>query len=228
MTQGTLDRSAYREISEDLFASPLVSEQTAQAVKDKLKEMGKMRAEEVVAQYKLEVMFGTKHTVHGLAYGVLTIWENGTKLHGGGDSSLYICPGKQTKRNDCESIIPDNAMGLSVVMCTGCGVLWKREELFSEQFYRLPIQRWADVLLYWFLKTGMDADIRIKYSYQYKNMDIRKAANVEQERHLKGDFLNRVRDNQHRVARTYPLKNIIKDTSAGADLYTRILAFVRS
>lgn len=228
MTEGIRDRSAYREISEDLFASPLVSEETAQAVKKKLKELNKVYADEVVAKYKLEVMFGTKHTVTGLAYGVMTIWENGTKLHGGGDSSLYICPGKYSRRNECDAIIPDNAMGLSAVMCTHCGILWKREELFSEQFFRLPIQKWADVLLYWFVKTGMDADIKVKYTYRYKDMDIRKASSVELERGLRGDLLDKVRDTQHRVARTYPLKHIIKDTSAGADLYTRILAFVRS
>ena len=228
MTQNTKDRSGYRPITDDLFASPLVDERTAQIVKDKLKELGKFHADEVIANYKLEVMFGTKHTVRGLAYGVLTIWENASKIHGSGDSSLYICPGKTLKKNECEAIIPDNAMGLSVVMCTKCAVLWKREELYSEQFFRLPIQRWADVLLYWFVKTGMDADICLKYSYKYKNMDIRQAAGAEQEKQLKGDFLNRVRDAQHRIPRTYPLKNIIKDTSAGADLYTRILAFVRS
>jgi len=228
MIEGLKDKSAYRQVSDELFASPLVSEQTAQVIKDKLKELNKIRADEVIARYKLEVMFGTKHTVRGLAYGVLTIWENGTKLHGGGDSSLYVCPGKNTKRNDCDAIIPDNAMGLSMVFCTNCGVLWKREELYSEQFFRLPIQRWADVIMYWFVKTGMDADIKIKYSYRYKDMDIRTAAGAEQAKQLRGDILNRVRDKEHRVSRLYPLKNIIKDTSAGADLYTRILAFVRS
>ncbi len=222
------DRSAYRQVTDDLFASPLVDERTAQVIKDKLKELGKIRADEVIAQYKLEVMFGTRHTVRGLAYGVLTIWENGTKLHGGGDSSLYVCPGKYTKRNECDAIIPDNAMGLSVVVCPKCAVMWKREELFSEQFFRLPIQRWADVLLYWFVKTGMDADIRLKYSYKHKNLDIRGAAGHEQERQMKGDLLGKIRDTQHRVARIYPLKNIIQDTAAGADLYTRILSFVRS
>jgi len=222
------DRSKYRQVTDELFASPLVNDETAEAVKRQLKELGKHHADDVVAQYKIEVMFGTKHTVQGLAYGVLTLWENGTKIGGGGDSSLYVCPGKHFKANTCESIIPDNAMGLSVVVCPACGVMWKRHQLFSEQFFRLPIQKWADVILHWFVQTGMDADIRLKYTYRHKNLDIRGAAELEQARQMKGDLLIPIRDKEHRPTKLYPLKNIIKDTSAGADLYTRILSFVRS
>lgn len=228
MTQGIKDRSAYRQVSDELFASPLVEEKTAQAIKDKLKELNKHYADEVMAKYKIEVMFGTKHTVRGLAYGVLTIWENGTKLHGAGDVSIYVCPGKYLGRNNCDALIADTAMGLSVVACSKCGTIWTRSEILSEQFFRMPIQKWAEVVMYWFVKTGMDADIKLKYTYRYKDLDIRGAADAEQQRQLKGDLLNRVRDADHRRARLYPLKNIIQDTSAGADLYTRILAFVRS
>lgn len=225
---GLRDRSEFREVADGLYASPRVSKEAAEAVKRQLEKLGQQSSDDIKAKYKIEILFGTKHTVRGLAYGILTIWENGTKLHGGGDSSLFVCPGKYLKVNECEDIIPDSATGLSVVVCPSCGVMWKRESLISEQFYRLPIQRWADVVMHWFIKTGMDADIRLKYTYRYKNMDIRGVSEVEQDRQLQGDLLNPIRDEKRRTSKIYPLKNIIKDTSAGASLYTRILSFVRS
>lgn len=231
MTQSTptpADRSSFRDVGDNVMASPRVDEKTVQIVKDKLKALNKLRADEVSARYKIEIMFGVNHTVTGLAYGVLTLWENGSKLGGGGDSSIYVCPGKSKRRNECEGLISDRSMGLSKVLCPSCYTLWSRDDMISDQFYRLPLQRWADVVLYWFVKTGMDADIKLKYSYKYKNLDIRGATAEEKEKHLRGELLNKVRDGNRRVARLYPLKNIIADTSAGADLYTRFLAFVRS
>ncbi len=216
-----------RKVAEGVYASPRVSAQEAEAVKRQLAALGQQHADDVVAKYKIEVMFGTKHTVQGLAYGVLTIWESG-QLNGGGENAAYICPGKHKKYNECEGVIPDAAMGLSVVVCPECGVMWKRHDLIGEQFFRLPIQKWADVILHWFIKTGMDADVRLKYTYRHKNLDIRGASEREQDRQMKGDLLNPIRDKEHRTSKLYPLKNIIKDTSAGADLYTRILSFVRS
>jgi len=80
----------------------------------------------------------------------------------------------------------------------------------------------VDVLLKWFLKLEMNADIRVKY---HKD-DIRNAARSEQEKQHMGDILNRARSFERRPCYIYPLRNIIKDTSAGADLRGRIHAFL--
>ena len=223
-----VNHEQYKEYEDNIFISPNVDEATARMVKDKLTQLGKLAPDEVKATYKLEVMFGTEHSVTKTTYGVLTIWSNGAHIRGGGDGAIYVCPGKLLKVNTCNELIPEVSLGLSRVLCPSCKMLWKAEEIVGEHFYRLPIEKWADVILYWFMKTGMNADLKIKYSYKYKNMDIRQATHEEAERKLRGEFLNKVRDANRRKARIYPLRNIIKDTSAGADLYNRILSFVRS
>ena len=74
-----------------------------------------------------------------------------------------------------------------------------------------------------FLKFDHNADIRVKYNYR----SIRDAAAQEQAKSMGGEVLNIARGPGNRVPRLYPLRNILKDASNGADLYGRFLAFLR-
>ena len=217
------DSSSYRDLGE-LCASAAVTDEHVLLAKQHLEKLEKAAAAKCLGFYKIEILFGRDHHVDGRpTSGIVTLWESGTKLHGGGDALLYTCPGKHQKMNDCEEIIPDHLNGRGIVVCPHCRTAWKSEYLIGETYYRFSIKTWAVVIHKLFLRLGMNADIRVKYFYE----DIRKAAEQEQHKELRGDILERARSEEKRTSRVYPLANIIKDVNAGADMYLRILAFLR-
>lgn len=228
MTRGATPLSA------ELLSAPdlQLSEEEQHAVNARKSALDRLLEEQNIAKYKLEVMFSHRHTSQAPTPGTVTWWESGNKLHGGGDSKLYLCDnsepedykGRSLEGVGCRRFIPDSANGLNKVVCPHCMRLWAPEHLVGEIFYRLPIQKWADVLLDWYQRLELRADIRIKYA----RMSIRDAQQREAERGLQGDLLNKARSFEQRSVYIYPLKNIIKDTSAGADLRGRILAFLRA
>lgn len=204
--------------------SPLTEEE-GRLVVEKMKALDSLlEAEKALAKYKLEVLFDEERSFHRPFGGLVTWWESGNKLHGGGDSKMYLCPGQDRRKNGCESLIPDSATGANFVVCPSCGQLWRGEEIFGEVYYRLPVDKWADVLLKWFLELDMNADIRLKYARE----DIRKLSSLEQEKQYGGELLGRLRSSVQRSTATYPLNRIILDVSAGADLRGRILAFLKA
>jgi hypothetical protein len=212
------------EAQAELLATPAVSKEEMAVVQEKIEALDKLLGDKKLAKYKLEVMFGEGRSMHKPFGGTVTWWESGSKLHGGGDNKLYVCPGKERANNGCEALLPDTTTGLNLILCPKCQSLWKAEEVWGEVFYRLPIQTWADVLLSWFLKLGLNADIRIKYARD----DIRGAAFKEQEKKMQGELLTKARSFDRRSTSIYSLANIIKDTSAGAGLHSRILAFLKA
>ncbi len=194
------------------------------AVNARIKALGMILKENKKARYKLEVMFDAERSEHKPFGGIVTFYESGNKLHGGGDTKVYMCPGRHLGRSECESPIPENTSGSSFLMCPTCKKLWKSNEVFGEVWYRLPMQKWADVMHRWFLKLEMDADIRIKYARD----DIRHIARLEQERKRGGELYAKARDEDRRTTAIYELANMIKDAESGGDVRTRILAFLRS
>lgn len=208
----------------ELIASPAIAPEEMAKVEEKIKALDKLLGQKKLAKYKLEVMFGEDRSHSRPFAGVVTWWESGNKLHGGGDSKLYLCPGQDRVGNGCSAWLPDSCNGLNFIVCPECKSLWRSEEVFGEVFYRLPMQKWADVLLSWFLKLGLNADIRIKYARE----DIRGAALREQEKRMDGELLSQARSFDKRSTAIYTLANIIRDTSAGADLHARILAFLKA
>ena len=218
-------RDQFRQVEGEtsLFASPSVTDAELAEWRDRMKLFeGK---DKPVAAYKLEIQFGVDHHVAGpnTTYGSITIWENGSHFNGGGDALLYTCPGKFQKVNDCEAIIPDSVNGRRVVVCPACMMAWRSSHLIGQTFYRLPIQKWAEVVHRWYIRLNLDADIRVKYHYD----DIRVAAEAEQQKELRGEVLEKARSAARRKPRVYPLENIVRDLNAGADLQTRILAFLK-
>lgn len=219
---GTHRREEYRDAGGGIMLSPGVTDEEFNELRDRLKLFeGK---DLPPAKYKLEVQFGRDHHVDGRPmYGMVTAWENGTHFNGGGDQLLYSCPGKHLQVNGCEAVIPNEKVGSPVIVCPTCFVAWKREQLIGETWYRLPPQKWAEVLHGWFKRLKSDVDIKIKYNYD----DIRRVSGAEQVKELRGEALEFARSAARRKSRVYPLHNIVKDTSAGADLEKRLLAFVR-
>lgn len=212
----------------EFHVSERLTEEDRNILARKMEMLDKLLVTERKAKYKLEVFFDEERSMHRPFGGTVTWWESGAKLHGGGDSKMYVCDNNadypHLEGKGCGALIPEAASGLNFLVCTKCGALWKNEEVVGEIFYRLTDLNWAYVLLKWFRLLDHDADIRIKYG----RSDIRTAAMAEVERDRGGELLHRVRSKERRSVSVYPLMNIIKDTSAGADLYKRILAFLRA
>jgi hypothetical protein len=207
---------------EDFRELRALTEEELHRVKQRQEAMDKLFAENGKAKYKLEILFGKEYSLIKPCPGGVSFWESGAKLHGGGDAALHICPGKRLGRNNCEAFIPSAANGLGFLVCPGCGVRWQGEEVTGQILARLPIHKWADLLLTYFYRLQGNCDLVMKYTPR----SIIDAQNQETERSRGGELLERVRS--ARQTRVYPLDRIIKDTAAGADMRQRILAFLRA
>lgn len=209
----------------DLQLGSGITEEEQRAIEARMKQLDLLlKSESRKATYKLEVMFDEERSFHRPFGGTLTLWESGNKLHGGGDTKLYICPGKELRKNGCEGLLNDTSRSRHLLVCPSCGCLWNLGEVFGEIYFRLPMEKWGDVLVSWFIKLNLDADVRLKYARD----DIRTVAMKEQERNIGGELLLKARSEERRSSAIYPLRNIIKDTSAGAGLHSRFLAFLKS
>lgn len=199
-----------------------LSAEEAEEVAAKKKALDALLSQEGLAKYKIEILFSKGYTNNQPSVGAVSFWESGSKFHGGGDTIMHICPGKELKINTCEAFIPDDSHDKGLLICGQCGKLWKGEQVYGQIFARLLPRDWAKLLFKYFVKLNMNADIRIKYHPE----DIRSAAAKEQEKQHMGDLLGKVRE--RRYVRIYPLRNLIKDISAGADLEGRLLAFIKA
>lgn len=213
-----------------LFDAPDIQldPEESHALAERKKGIDRLLEEQGLAKYKLEVMFSHRHTGRAPTPGTVTWWESGNKLHGGGDSKMYLCDNvsghPELDGRGCKALIPDSANGLQFVVCPNCGHLWNPEYMVGEVFYRLSLQKWVDVLLMWYQRLEMRADIRVKYM----RMGIREAQAGMKDPRIGGDLLRKSRTIEQRLVYIYPLKNIIKDTSAGADLSGRISALLKA
>lgn len=197
-----------------------LSPEEQEVVRARIKAVDALLKTEKHAKYKIELFFGAARTVNGPTPGLMSFWESGTKLHGGGDSKIYMCPGKYLKRNECEAPIPESATVSGLNFCAVCRTTWKGDEVIGEIIANLPMRKWAELLLRYFIRMEHNADIYLKHA----KTDIRSHALREQEKDRGGELVTKTRTS--RALHIYPLKNIIKDTSAGADLLVRFNAFL--
>ena len=205
-----------------------LTEEEAANVKKRTEALDRLLDDGQMARYKLEVMFSHRHTGRAPTPGLVTWWESGAKLHGGGDSKLYVCdnsvPDPALEGRGCKHIIGESGNCLTHLVCPHCQMVWKPDQLVGEIYYCLPVEKWADVLLKWYTRLELKADIYVKYG----RLGIKSAQEQEAEKGLRGELLNKVRSPDQRIKLLYPLKNIIKDTSAGASLRDRILALLKA
>ena len=206
---------------ENPLAQAGLTEEKVRALKEKEATADSLRESQGIAKYKIELLLAGDRMAMKPSPGVLTFWESGARLHGGGDAVMHICPGKHLKKNDCEAFIPDSGHSLGFLVCPKCYSRWSGEQVHGQVAFRLTPQGWATVLHRYYMKLGGNADLVIKSM----PLDLRRASDREQERQRGGELLGRVRGKRNTVV--YPLAHIIKDTAAGAGLYERILAFVR-
>lgn len=185
--------------------------------------LGKLLEDKTVkARFKIEIMFGKKRSMSLPTVGVMSFWDNGGKLHGGGDGKIYLCPGRRLGRSDCQALLLDHYNSGQGIVCPGCGVVWKHEEVIGELFFNLPMRKWAEVIYTFYRLCEYNADIYLKHAKD----DIRSVsmAQVEKATWKGSQVLANTRE--RRARHIYPLRNIIKDTSAGADLLSRFYAFL--
>lgn len=202
--------------------APKLTPEEEDTLKKRMLAMDKLLSDKGLAKYKLEVLFERKRSGTQPTFGLLSFWESGSKLHGGGDTKMYICAGKSQKKNDCEAFIPDAGTGYGFLVCPKCKEVWKGEQVTGELGFRLTMQNWATVLVRYFQKLEGNADVYLKYPKE----DIRQVAILEQTKQLHGEQLQKVRTGIQKAI--YPLAHIIRDTAGGADLEKRFYAFLKA
>ena len=201
-------------------AAPTLGDEEKDVLVQKMAALDKLLADQGKAKWKIEVSFFYRRRVTTHSAGAISIWESGTMFHGGGDTKAYFCPGKELKMSACQGAIPDSSNGYGFLVCPKCKEVWRGDQVYGEIFGRWNNRVWSEKILELFRRLDHNADVYLKYP----RSDLRVAAKLEQEKQLMGEKLARVR--QDRVQYIYPLRNIIKDTSNGADLLGRFHAFL--
>lgn len=176
------------------------------------------------AKFKLEVAFSEKRSMHNPFTGIVTAWTNGGFLHGGGDEVVYFC-GHAIDKPDggtrtCATPLSLMFVGKRIAVCPSCKRPSKPEDLVGQVVAKLPMQLWVNLLVRMFGYLEHNADFRMGTL----SGDLRVANEIENEKDHGGDEFEKVRSQREWIA--YPLKNIIKDTAAGAALSNRIRAFL--
>jgi hypothetical protein len=197
-----------------------------QKVDRHLEEKRKFEEANPEATYTLEVMFGKNRSMMDPYAGAVSFWERGA-LGGDGDTKIYICPGRKLKVNDCNGFIPAQSQSVPITtdsgkpmlasICPHCGKRWHPDDVIGEMLIKTTLQHWADVVVYWFVRLDLDADIKLKYHPS----DIRSAAAREQAKQYMGELLNASR--VQRAVELHTMRDIIKEASTGAQLRTCIL-----
>jgi hypothetical protein len=172
---------------------------------------------EVRAKYKIEVTFVEGRTVKGPNRLGIQIWESGKRFHGGGDELMFWCKdNRKGEDGGCWSPIPSDCIRGGVGICPACKRAVNAELLTNMRLGYVTSQNLAKELVLMFRQLGSNCDIYVKYhktDIHYIAMEREKGPDVA--RRLKGMHI-------------YPLKNIIVDTSNGADLEKRFYAFICS
>ena len=188
-----------------------------QLVQEKLEGIYESELNQAKARFKLEVAFMESRSRMSPYLGVVCIWTNGGFAHGGGK--------KLNKRDEvvvCGAPIDLKFVSRDVAVCAECRQAIKPKELTGQIIAKLTSQDWAHLMTKLFVRLEGNADVRMGFM----EGDLRVAAGTEQEKQLHGDNLHEVRDRRNWVI--YPLKSIIKDTSAGSSFYNRIRAFLEA
>ena len=203
-----------------------LSKKEVQAVAEKLQSIDKLFEGKAQAKYKIEVQFGKARSTWKPFHGAMSMYLSGAKLDGGGDEKMYMCP-----RDDCSGIIlpisrhveiTEEGKAVARAPCSMCHVMWDENHMTGELFFNLVAKHWATAVHKMFIRLNHNADIYLKYHRD----DIRYRAALEMAKHAGGEEVAKARVS--RGLHIYPLKNLIKDTGAGSQLYERILAFINA
>lgn len=169
----------------------------------------------VRAGYKIEIMFGPKRTPQGPNAIAMQIYESGKRLDGDADDLMFWCRDVAPDSSlGCGKPIPSGAVHDLIAICPSCRMAIRADKLTVQQFHKITSQNLALKLEALFHDLKDNADIYCKYDQSdIRYQAVLRERGFEKARYLRGLFI-------------YPLKNIIKDTSAGATLASRFRAFL--
>lgn len=188
--------------------------------------MKNLDAETIKAKYKLEVVF-TKRSMFEPFFGIVSAFSNGGFNHGGGDECIYFCTAKIEKNGNtrtCSGPIDLRFIGGKIAICPKCKQTTPPGELAGQVGYKATLQNWGTIIYRIWMQLECDADIRMGLlggGIRQKTDDVLNKTSLSA-----GDKLDMTREKREWA--NYPLRNIIKDTSAGANLEKRISAFLGS
>lgn len=167
------------------------------------------------AGYKIELTFGPKRTSQGPNSVCIQMWESGKRFDGGGDDRMFWCRDVEQDSNlGCGKPIPSGSIHAGIAVCPSCQMGIRADRLTGEQFHMITTQNLALKLESIFHDLKDNADIYCKYHpTDIRYQAVLRERGFEKARQLKGLSI-------------YPLKNIVKDTSAGATLAARFRAFL--
>jgi hypothetical protein len=209
---------------DDVREGPLVlTAEEAEIYEKKASALRKLLSnKDVVAKYKIEILLGKSRSSAVPIPGAMSFWKSGARFHGGGDDKLYLCPGLSLDRSRCHSIIQDACNTSKGVICPACGTVWRHEDVIGEVFLKLSIRKWSEAVYRYFRLLEYNCDIYLKFAPD----DIRNVALSQVDKQtFRGECkLENVRTKRSKAI--YPLKNILYDTNAGADLLGRFHAFL--
>ena len=197
-----------------------LTDEEQRLMRTKMEALDKLLQVEGKAKYKIELFFSRARSMHKPTPGIMSFWESGSRIHGGGDLKIYICPGKRLKKNECQSFIPDSGNASAILFCPKCGTSWQGEDVIGEHMGNHSMRIWSEVIFHYFVRLDHNADVYLKHAKD----DIRTVAMVEQAAQKGGEVLAKVRDKRAQLI--YPLGRIIKDCSAGASPLTRFYALL--
>lgn len=179
--------------------------------------------EDIQPRYAIRLMFKTK-SQHEPFLGILTAWMHGGVLDGAGEQLIYFCTNKVESKSGgtkvCSAPITPALLGNDIAVCEVCKRPVKPEALCGQVMARLDLNGWSDLLYRVFLALECDADIRMTY----ETGSLMQANQIEHEKVLNGDVLNKVRGSRRTVI--YGLKRIVEDTGNGSSVLSRFKAFL--
>jgi hypothetical protein len=198
----------------------------SQEMLDHLQVFFDKEKDKIQAKYKIELILGERSLMNPVP-GLLLVFSN-NGYHCGGDEGIYFCVEEVEKNGQtaqcCTPVDPKFSNG-NWIVCTGCKRTVQTKDLQGQVFARSTLTNWAKCVAYYFQVLQGNADIRMVL-LPPKQFSLIAATEKETTKSRKGEeYLKHVDRTQTAL---YPLRNIIRDTSAGANLVKRFRAFLAS
>lgn len=173
---------------------------------------------QIKARWKIEITFLHNRQLHGKTPYACQIWESGKALNGEGDALAWWClDGREGHNDGCRGIIPQDCVQNGIAVCPNCHMTINAGLLCEKTGGNASMQELSVYLADLFRKRlNSNADIYIKFH----KTDPHYLAMLQRKGKATADRLKGMH--------IYPLRNIIRDVSAGADLATRFKSFLTS
>lgn len=200
------------------------------AIAKETKNAAALRA--LKADHKIQIVFRSNRSIHKPIEFNLTFWQSGHRLNGGGDEMMFVCkripeaPDVQNtdidwdgeykvkpKKRGCGKLI-EGEWSAGWTLCPHCGTKHLSEWVVDSIYYKVDVNKAAQILASWMTKLRGDADIYAKYNPKDpRYLAMASAQGARKARELKG-------------LTVYEKKAILSDLSTGATLVGRMKAFI--